>query len=223
MSAGELLRSNDLRFLAVAATLTPDEWSAPSLCAAWSNHDVLAHLVIGYRTGLGVVATEMGRHRGSFDHANTALARTLAAARSPADLLDDFARLVDRPRGMGRYFPRRMLLGDHVTHELDILLALDREPTIPADALAAVLNTQVSLPNPFVPAYFNGRGIRLTATDTDWAHGTWTGGTWPRRRSGFRAGRPTEGAATAERGRGGGAVVAGVQSPDPYGLVMISR
>ena len=31
---------------------------------------------------------------------------------------------------MGRYFPRRLLLGDHLTHELDILLALDREPTI---------------------------------------------------------------------------------------------
>lgn len=172
MSAGELLRSNDLRFLAVAATLTPDEWSAPSLCDEWSNHDVLAHLVIGYRTRLGVVAAEMARHLGSFDHANTALARRLAATRSPADLLDDFARLVERPRGMGRYFPRQMLLGDHVTHELDILLALDRESTIPADALAAVLNTQVSLPNPFVPAFFNGRGVRLTATDTDWAHGS---------------------------------------------------
>lgn len=171
MSAGELLRSNDLRFLEVAATLTLDEWSARSLCDEWSNHDVLAHLVIGYRTRLGVVAAEMGRHRGSFDHANTALARALAAIRSPADLLDEFARLVDRPLGMGRYFPRRMLLGDHVTHELDILLALDREPTIPADVLSAVLNTQVSLPNPFVPAFFNGRGVRLIAIDTDWSHG----------------------------------------------------
>lgn len=171
MPAGELLRSNDLRFLAVAATLTPDEWSAPSLCDEWSNHDVLAHLVIGYRIRLGVVAAEMGRHHGSFDHANTSLARALATIRSPTDLLDEFRRLVDRPRGIGRYFPRRMLLGDHVTHELDILLALDREPTIPADVLAAVLNTQVSLPNPFVPAFFNGRGVRLIATDAEWSHG----------------------------------------------------
>jgi uncharacterized protein (TIGR03083 family) len=171
MSAGELLRSNDLRFLAVAATLAPEEWSAPSLCDEWSNHDVLAHLVIGYRTGFGLVAAEMGRHHGSFDHANTALARALATIRGPADLLDEFARLVDRPRGMGRYFPRRMLLGDHVTHELDILLALDREPMIPADVLTAVLKTQVSLPNPFVPAFSNGRGVRLAATDSDWSHG----------------------------------------------------
>jgi uncharacterized protein (TIGR03083 family) len=171
MSARELLRANDLRFLAVASTLSPQEWAAPSLCDVWSNHDVLAHLVIGYRTRLGVVAAAMARHRGSFNDANTDLARTLAATRCPTDLLDDFARLVDRPRGMGRYFPRSLLLGDHVTHELDILLALDRDPDVPGEALTAVLNAQVSLPNPFVPAYRNSRGLRLTATDADWTYG----------------------------------------------------
>jgi uncharacterized protein (TIGR03083 family) len=171
MSRRDLLAANDLRFLSVASTLSPGDWAAPSLCDAWTNHDVLAHLVIGYRTRLGVMAAEMARRRGSFDRANTRLARALAVTRGPADLLDDFAHLVDRPRGMGRYFPRSLLLGDHVTHELDILLALDREPAIPADALKAVLNTQVTLPNPFVPAYFNGRGVRLIATDADWTHG----------------------------------------------------
>jgi hypothetical protein len=72
---------------------------------------------------------------------------------------------------MGRYFPRRLLLGDHVTHELDILLALDLAPTISPEALIAVLNTQVSLPNPFVPAYRNSRGLRIHATDVGWRHG----------------------------------------------------
>lgn len=171
MSARELLRANDLRFLTVAATLSTDDWAAPSLCDAWTNHDVLAHLVIGYRSRLGPFIAEMARHGGSFDDANTDLARTLAATRCPADLLDDFAHLVDRPLGMGRYFPRSLLLGDHVTHELDIVHALDREPDVPADALAAVLKTQVSLPNSFVPAYRNSRGLRLTATDADWTHG----------------------------------------------------
>jgi uncharacterized protein (TIGR03083 family) len=171
MSARELLRANDLRFLAVASTLSSVEWNAPSLCEAWTNHDVLAHLVIGYRTRLGVLTAEMARHGGSFDDANTDLARALAANRSPADLLDDFARLVDRPRGMGRYFPRSLLLGDHVTHELDIVFALDHDPDVSGEALAAVLNAQVSLPNPFVPAYRNSRGLRLTATDADWTHG----------------------------------------------------
>lgn len=171
MSARELLRANDLRLLTLASTLSLTEWAAPSLCDEWTNHDVLAHLVVGYRVRLGTFVAEIARRGGSFDGANTELARALAATRSPGDLLDDFAHLVDHPRGMGRYFPRSLLLGDHVTHELDIVLALDRVPDVSVDALVAVLKTQVSLPNPFVPAYRNSRGLRLTATDADWTHG----------------------------------------------------
>jgi uncharacterized protein (TIGR03083 family) len=171
MSVRDLLRSNDARFHSLAAGFSPEEWSAPSLCDGWSNHDVLAHLVIGCSTGAAAVTVEILRHGGSFDRANAALAQALAATRCPADLLDDFRRLSILPRGLGRYFPRRLLLGDHITHELDMLFALGREPEIPADALVAVLNTQVSVPNPFVPAFRNSRGLRLIATDADWSHG----------------------------------------------------
>jgi hypothetical protein len=99
------------------------------------------------------------------------MAETLAALRSPTDLLDDFERLSREPQGLGRYFPARLFLGDHVTHELDMVLALAIEPEVRADALAAVLNTQVAVPNPFVPAFRNSRGLRLRATDTRWSHG----------------------------------------------------
>ena len=99
------------------------------------------------------------------------MACALAAARSPEELLDEFGELVHRPRGLGRIFPPQLLLGDHITHELDILFAIDRAPQIPAQSVMAVLNTQVALPNPFVPAYRNSRGLRLRATDVDWAHG----------------------------------------------------
>jgi uncharacterized protein (TIGR03083 family) len=171
VSARDLLRANDARFHALAEGLSADDWSQPSLCDDWSNHDVLAHLVIGYRTGVGVIVTEMLRHSGSFDRANANLARSLASEDGPSELLDEFERLTNRPRGLGRYFPPRLLLGDHVTHELDMLFALGREPAIPADVLVAVLNTQVAVPNPFVPAFRNSRGLQLEATDVDWTHG----------------------------------------------------
>lgn len=171
MSMRELLHSNDVRLQSVAATLTDEQWAAPSLCGEWTNHEVLAHLVIGYGSGLGIVVSGMCRHRGSFDTANAEISRTLAARRTPAALLDDFAGFVRQPAGMGRYFPRRLLLGDHVTHELDILLALGRRPAISPGALRAVLNAQVSLPNPFVPAHRNSRGLRIHATDVGWTHG----------------------------------------------------
>ena len=70
-----------------------------------------------------------------------------------------------------------------------MLFALGREPAIPADALVAVLNTQVSVPNPFVPAYRNSRGLRLSATDAGWTHGdARSDRAGPRRRTGVRAG-----------------------------------
>lgn len=171
MSARDRLRRSDERFAVVAADLEARDWAAPSLCHAWTNHEVLAHLVIGYRCGLGQMVTGMLGHGGSFDHANAAMARALAATHGPATLLDEFVRLVHRPRGLGRIFPPQLLLGDHVTHELDILFAVDRDPAVSADALVAVLNAQVCLPNPFVPAFRNSRGLRLRATDVGWTHG----------------------------------------------------
>jgi uncharacterized protein (TIGR03083 family) len=171
MSARELLRANDERFLVFAGELSASEWAAPSLCDGWTNRDVLAHLVVGYSTRLGTVVSGMLRRRGSFDTTNADLARGLAATRSPEDLLTDFARLAAEPEGLGRYFPAALLLGDHVTHELDICYALDRTPTIAPDVLVAVLKTQVALPNPFVPAFGNSRGLQLVGTDVDWSHG----------------------------------------------------
>ena len=171
MSARDRLRANDTRFHAMAHTFTAQDWAGPSLCDGWSNHDVLAHFVVGYSAGIAAVVGEMRRHSWSFDDANAAMARSLAASRTPEQLLDDFARLTQRPQGLGRYFPPQLLLGDHITHELDMLFALGREPAIPADGLVAVLNTQVRVPNPFVPAYRNTRGIRLVATDAGWTHG----------------------------------------------------
>lgn len=170
-TARKRLRDNDLRFLTVARCLSRCDWAHRSLCSEWTNNDVLAHLVIGCGAAPRTVALEMVRHRGSFDRCNAELARNLAAVRTPTELIDDFAALIDRPRGLGRVFPRRLLLGDHVIHELDIILPLGLQPTVDPSVLAAVLQTQVHVPNPFVPAAARARGLRLRATDADWTYG----------------------------------------------------
>lgn len=171
LSARELLSANDLRFLDVARSLPDAEWAQPSLCTEWSNHEVLAHLVLGYRMSLRELTVGIISHRCSFDRANTAAAVDLAQRHSPTELVDRYATLIHRPRGVGRVFPRPLLLGDHVIHELDIILALGRRPGIGLTTLAAVLNTQVRVPNPFVPAAARARGLKLQASDTDWTYG----------------------------------------------------
>ena len=98
----------------------------------------------------------------------------------------------------------------------------DREPEIPPDALIAVLNTQVAVPNSFVPAFRNSRGLRLRATDAAWSHGE-RGPVVEGRAAELVSvlGRPAEGAATPRRRRRRRARVA-AQPPDPYGRVRIS-
>jgi uncharacterized protein (TIGR03083 family) len=162
------LARNDERFLATVADLSDSDWARPSLCAEWTNHQVLAHLVHGCSASIGEFAARMIATRGDFDAANTALARELAARRTPTRLLEDFERLRGSWSGLGRLLPKRLLLGDHVMHELDIVFALDRPSTVPADVLTAVLNTEVTIPNPFVPARRRARGLTLRATDLAW-------------------------------------------------------
>lgn len=170
-TAGERLRANAIRFLAVARDVLDMDWSRPSLCSAWSNHDVLAHIVVGCGISPRSVAIEMGRHRGSFDRANARLAQRLAVQRTPSELIDHFEALIERPHGLGRVFPKRLLLGDHIIHELDIVLPLGLQPTVDAKAMTAVLETQVRVPNPFVPAAARARGLCLRAVDLDWTYG----------------------------------------------------
>jgi uncharacterized protein (TIGR03083 family) len=164
------LRDNDTRLAELARDISEAQWAEPSLCTEWTNHEVLAHLVIGYGVALSSVAASMLRHRGSFDAANAALAHRLAAQRSPDRLLGEFMALARRPRGIGRLFPRRLLLGDHVIHELDITYALGKASAVPVSTVVAVLNTQVQVPNPFVPAAARARGLNLLASDADWSH-----------------------------------------------------
>jgi uncharacterized protein (TIGR03083 family) len=166
--AADTLRDNDARFAEFARGVSAAQWAEPSLCTEWTNHHVLAHLVVGYSAGVASITTNMLAQRGSFDAANTALARQLAARRDPAALIDEFSALARKPRGLGRVFPKRLLLGDHVIHELDIVYALGRESAVPTSTLAAVLDTQVRVPNPFVPAAARARGLNLLATDANW-------------------------------------------------------
>ncbi|MGW0215821.1 maleylpyruvate isomerase family mycothiol-dependent enzyme [Micromonospora chokoriensis] len=170
MSAVDLRRRSDERFATFAAGLTDREWAQPSRCDGWTNHDVLAHLVIGLTIPLHRVLWAILRHGGSFDQANATLARDLAVRTTPAELLVQFNVASREPRGIGRLFPPRLLLGDHVIHELDITSALHREPAIPPDVLTAVLDTEVRIPNPFVPARAYAAGLHLHADDIPWKH-----------------------------------------------------
>ncbi len=45
MDVMALARAEREDLLGLLRTLTPEQWRAPSLCAGWTVHDVVAHLL----------------------------------------------------------------------------------------------------------------------------------------------------------------------------------
>jgi uncharacterized protein (TIGR03083 family) len=150
------------------ATLTPRDWQAPSLCSKWSVKDVVAH-VISYEE-LGAVGLVKRFANGWIvlpDRVNQVGVDELAAL-SPQQLLE-FLRNHLQPRGLTAGFGGMIALVDGTIHHQDIRRCLGRPRSVPADRLERVLGLVPG--NPRLGAGRRIRGLRLRATDIDWARG----------------------------------------------------
>jgi uncharacterized protein (TIGR03083 family) len=151
-------------------SLTPEQWATPSLCDAWAVRDVVAHLVMPHVTSMPRFLVAFVAARGNFERANVALTAEVAG-RSDAELLEAFRRCTEsrvKPPGFGSEAP----LTDILVHGQDIRVPLGL-PTDPAvDPWRTSLEFLV-LPKArrgFAPRSL--RGLRLTATDCEWSHGS---------------------------------------------------
>jgi uncharacterized protein (TIGR03083 family) len=149
--------------------LTAEQLQQPSLCYAWSVHDVAAHLVTYLRFGqakvyLGVIAT-----CADFDRFNRRLTAR-AARRSPDEIIEslrDHARARTTVPRSG-YDP---VLTDLVVHDLDIRvpLGIPRPPV--EERLWVAFKHLTGRPSPGFGIGDRLQGLRLVATDTGWTHG----------------------------------------------------
>jgi uncharacterized protein (TIGR03083 family) len=147
-------------------TLTDADWNAESLCAGWSVKDVVAH-VVSYEE-LGVAGLLKRFVKGRVVHANDVGVREFAGA-TPADLMD-FLEGHLRPRGLTAGFGGMIGLVDATVHHQDIRRALGHPRSIPAERIERILPLVPG--NPRLGAGKRIKGLRLRATDVEWAHGT---------------------------------------------------
>ncbi|OBH82306.1 DinB family protein [Mycobacterium scrofulaceum] len=147
------------------ATLTPQQWEAPSLCSRWTVKDVVAH-TISYEE-LGPLGLVKRLAKGWVVRANQVGVDEFADL--SAQQLLDFLRAHLQPRGLTAGFGGMIALVDGTIHHQDIRRALNRPRVVPADRLGRVLELVPG--NPRLGAGRRIRGLRLRATDLDWEHG----------------------------------------------------
>lgn len=147
------------------ATLTPQQWEAPSLCTRWTIKDVVAH-VVSYEE-LGTLGLLKRFAKGWVVRANQVGVDEFADL--SAQQLLDFLRAHLQPHGLTAGFGGMIALVDGTIHHQDIRRALDRPRAVPADRLERVLRLVPG--NPRLGAGRRIRGLRLHATDVDWEHG----------------------------------------------------
>jgi uncharacterized protein (TIGR03083 family) len=147
----------------------PDEgWTTPSLCAAWTVRDVVAHLTVTTRMTVPRLVRAAVRARGDFDRMAVDLAAQRAAAYSTGELV---AQLRESARSTRRFpgsAPRDPLM-DLVVHGQDVARPLGRSHGSPPDVVADCLAYVAT--NRFMGGPRRLAGVRLVSTDTGWTLG----------------------------------------------------
>jgi uncharacterized protein (TIGR03083 family) len=168
MDVRHLAREERADFAAFLATLSPQQWQAPTLCTAWRVRDVVAH-VISY-DDLGPLGLLHLAAQGRFQIGrvnDAALARYDTC--SPQQLLALLAGH-PQPRGVPALLGGRVGLAEALIHHQDIRRGLARPRQVPAERLLPALRTALIAPD--IGGMWRTRGLRLVATNLRFSAGT---------------------------------------------------
>ncbi|GAB4084485.1 maleylpyruvate isomerase family mycothiol-dependent enzyme [Myceligenerans cantabricum] len=144
--------------------LSAEQWETPSLCAGWTVHDVLAHLVDSARTTRLGFVRRMIAARGDFDRDN---AVGVARERAPdAEVtLASFRGAVDRTDTPPA--PRATRLVEAFVHGEDIRRPLRIGRDYPAEHVLTALRYQARTSEAFGGGKERATAVRLVVTDAD--------------------------------------------------------
>ena len=150
------------------ADLTDEQWATPSLCAAWTVRDVIAHLTVTTRLTVPRLLRAAARARGSFDRMEVGLAAERAVAYTTVDLVAQLRESAGSTRRFPGSTPMDPLM-DLVVHGQDIARPLGRRYVSPPEVVAACLAYVAT--NRFMGGPRRLSGVRLVSTDTGWTLG----------------------------------------------------
>lgn len=162
-----LIRAERAALIADLESLPDSQWATPSLCAAWSVRDVLAHMTT---TAKMTPPRFVGRLAGAgfrFNAMNANGVREEQGA-TPAGALALFKAQLDRttsPPG-----PLDAMVAEVVIHSADIRKPLGITHVYEPEILTVVGHFVIK-GNLLLGGKRRATGLRLTATDVDWSEG----------------------------------------------------
>ena len=168
----QIATANRLLAADMLATLTPEQWRTPSLCAGWTVREVADHLLEHLETRVGTLGllVHLVRYRGSLDRMVDDTARKVAA-RPTDELVTGLRKRASTrltPPVIGPLGP----MTDTCVHLRDAARPLGLDVGPPPASWRPALDFLVSKPatKGFIA---RGRlpGLRFIATDQDWRHG----------------------------------------------------
>ncbi len=156
------------RLADLLATLTPDEWDAPSLCDGWRVRDVAAHAITSADYSTPAMLLGALRVRGDFNRLMDRMARE-QGSRPTTEILERYRRNATSRRRPPVTQPLDPLV-DVLVHSQDIAIPLGREHPMPAEPARLAARFVVDRGFPY-EALRQNPGIRFQATDVEFEAG----------------------------------------------------
>ncbi len=158
------------RLAELLATLTPEQWGTPALCAGWRIREVVAHMTMPFRISPPRFLFGLAAAGFSFNRYADRAARADTARLGDAELLAALRDNIDhpwRPPGGGS----AGALAHDVIHGLDMTEPLGL-PSAPPERIATVVRNATAKSLAFFGVDLTGWQLR--ATDTDLVIGSGT-------------------------------------------------
>ena len=162
-----MARDERAEFASLLEGLTPEQWNSPTLCDRWRVREVAIHTVSYDELTTAGLVRRFLKGRLSTDRIN-AIGVADYGDRTPEQIVA-MIRGNTEPHGLTAGFDGRIALTDGMVHQQDIRRSLGLPRTIDPERLRTALDFARFAPT--LRGAWLARGVRLVATDLDWAYG----------------------------------------------------
>ncbi len=170
MSHWDRITANRIVLADYLDTMSPDEWSAKSLCADWTNKQVALHLLVSPTMSKGAIFLSFLKSGFNLDKMSATLVKKMdgeMSAQHVASLTRSTSTVQSAPPGLKPIG----VLGEVIVHGADIATVVGRRISFAQADIVTALDHFKGV-QPILGCKKRIEGLQLKATDTNWSTGS---------------------------------------------------